>query len=366
MKSANEIIIRFDEPLDSADAFLWNFSSLPSNLFESSLLPPLFNLVSLKSSNPFQQSILYSLQVPSLKDCRGNLSKPVIVKAGLPVEPVHLNVIITEILFNPRAGGTDYVEIYNNSNSVIDLRSLFAGSRSNSGQVTSPIQISREHFHLLPGEYCVLSEDIRVIQDHYPAATALFQVSALPPLPDGSGNLVLLNTTGDIVDELHYDEDWHFDLLGNYDGVSLERIDFNKPTQRPSIWHSAAGNVGYGTPGYRNSQFYSVPAAHGIVSLPKEFFSPDNNGLDDYLIMNYEFQQAGFVLNITAFDLAGRPVRLICRNELCGMAGYYRWDGLDDSGQPLRRGIYILLFEYFNLSGKKGRIKKSVTLARDF
>jgi hypothetical protein len=61
--------------------------------------------------------------------------------------------------------------------------------------------------------------------------------------------VVILDRTGKILDELGYDAKWHFPLLADPEGVSLERIDYNLPTQDPFNWHSAATSSGYGTPG---------------------------------------------------------------------------------------------------------------------
>ncbi len=43
-------------------------------------------------------------------------------------------VVINEILFNPKPGGADYVELYNRSDSPVDLRHLFLANRNSSGQ----------------------------------------------------------------------------------------------------------------------------------------------------------------------------------------------------------------------------------------
>ncbi len=64
-----------------------------------------------------------------------------------------------------------------------------------------------------------------------------------------------LNAQGNIIDELVYNEKWHFKLIDNDEGVALERIDYNAPTQQQDNWHSAASSVGYGTPTYKNSQY---------------------------------------------------------------------------------------------------------------
>ncbi|MEI9935353.1 MAG: hypothetical protein WDM71_11020 [Ferruginibacter sp.] len=73
----------------------------------------------------------------------------------------------------------------------------------------------------------------------------------LPSFNDDNGDVIILNMQGEIIDELSYDVGWQFPLIDNPQGVSLERIDYDAPTQSSDNWHSAATSAGYGTPGYK-------------------------------------------------------------------------------------------------------------------
>ena len=105
-------------------------------------------------------------------------------------------------------------------------------------------------------------------------------------------------------------------------------------------------------------------ASFGEITVTPDIVSPDNDGLDDYATINYQFPQPGFVANITIFDAAGRPVRYLQRNALCGLKGYFRWDGLSEKNQKLPVGMYIIYTEVFNLSGKTKKFKNVIVLAR--
>ncbi len=87
---------------------------------------------------------------------------------------------------------------------------------------------------------------------------AILSINSLPSFPDDKGFVLLLNQQGDIADEVNYSADWHFKLIDNTEGVSLERIDPDGPSQNALNWHSAASTAGYGTPGYKNSQFKNL------------------------------------------------------------------------------------------------------------
>ena len=173
-----------------------------------------------------------------------------------------------------------------------------------------------------------------------------------------------MNEQGRIVDELVYSEKWHFKLIDNNEGVSLERIDYNAPTQNKENWHSAATSVGYGTPTYKNSQYRVDQQVQGEITVTPEIVSPDNDGIDDFATINYVFPSPGYVANITIFDANGRVVRYLQRNALCGIKGYYRWDGLGEKFQKLPVGIYVIYTEVFNLDGKKKKFKNTIVLAR--
>ena len=186
----------------------------------------------------------------------------------------------------------------------------------------------------------------------------------MPSFNDDEGYVLILNAQGSVTDELHYNENWHFKLIDNREGVALERIDYNANTQQQDNWHSAATPVGYGTPTYKNSQYKINDGLQGDVFITPEIVSPDNDGIDDFATVTYNFPAAGYVANITIFDAAGRPVRYLQRNALCGITGNFRWDGLGEKNQQLSTGIYVVFTEIFNLQGKKKQFKNTIVVAR--
>ena len=75
------------------------------------------SLTTLKVSlvNEIQPGIVYSINAENLYDCAGNLIQPegATAEFGLPESADSLDVLINEILFNPRPTGVDFVEIVN-------------------------------------------------------------------------------------------------------------------------------------------------------------------------------------------------------------------------------------------------------------
>ena len=193
---------------------------------------------------------------------------------------------------------------------------------------------------------------------------AVFVVSSLPSFPDDAGDVILLNFQGAVVDEVKYKDDWQFALLDNPDGVSLERIDPDGPSQDAGNWHSAASTARFGTPTYKNSQYKLLQSINATIEVTPKVFSPDNDGRDDIATVQYKTTEPGYIANITIYDANGRPVRNLVKNGTLGLQGSWVWDGLDDKRFKLPVGTYILFTEIFNLNGKKESFKNVVVLAR--
>ncbi|HET7897238.1 MAG TPA: lamin tail domain-containing protein, partial [Flavisolibacter sp.] len=276
------------------------------------------------------------------------------------------DVVINEILFNPRSGGSDYVEFYNRSKKIIDVAALSIANRNSSGNVSSLKKLSAEPFYLFPGAYLVMTADKQNLQAQYLVKNtdAVLQLSTLPSFPDDKGTVVLQNDSGIVIDEVAYSKSWHFGLIDNEEGVALERIDPDDSSQKKSNWHSAASTAGYGTPTYRNSQFKTADNPQAIISLSPAVFSPDNDGRDDVVTINYQTDKRGYVANVFIFDAAGRLVKRLVKNDLLGLQGKWTWDGLGENNNKLPVGTYIAFTEIFDLEGKKKSFKNTVVLAR--
>lgn len=364
------IVLVFDEPLDSLKAGTvanYNISDGIGIPQSAVVTVPAFDKVNLKLNTPLLRNKVYTIAATVVTDCAGNvIANKNTARVGLSEIADSLNIVINEILFNPPSNGTDYVEVYNRSNKIIDLKQTYIANRSSGGIISSIKQLSAESLLLFPEDFMVITEDPTIIKRDFITKNmdAFVTVAAMPSFNDDKGYVIVLNAQGNIIDELLYDEKWHFKLIDNREGVALERIDYNGPTQQQDNWHSAATSVGYGTPTYKNSQYKINDGVQGDIKVTPEIVSPDNDGIDDFATVTYNFPSAGYVANITVFDANGRVVRYLQRNALCGITGNYRWDGLGENNQKLPVGIYIIYTEVFNLSGKKKQFKNTIVVAR--
>lgn len=369
VKDNSTIILSFNEPIDSLSSISLINYVIDGGLAISSAeaLSPSFYQIELKTNNPLEQNKVYVITVNNIADCTGNIiSAKNTTKFGLPADAIAGDIIVNEILFNPRSNGYDYVELYNRSNKIVDAAKLYVANRNSSGGINSITQLSRSPFYIFPGDYLVITEDADNLALNYliQNSDAVLTASSLPSFPDDEGFVVVLNQQGDVIDEVHYSDDWHFKLIDNAEGISLERVDADGASQHADNWHSAASTAGFGTPGYKNSQFKNQQAISATIQVTPKVFSPDNDGFDDIATIQYKINEPGYAANITIFDTAGRPVRNLVRNGTMAITGYWNWDGLNDKGLKLPVGTYILFTEIFNLQGKKERFKNTVTLAR--
>ena len=100
------------------------------------------------------------------------------------------------------------------------------------------------------------------------------------------------------------------------------------------------------------------------LQITPKIFSPDNDGHDDITSIQYKTSEPGYVANITIYDSQGNPVRYLVKNGILGLTGQWNWDGLDEKGNRLPIGTYIVYTEIFNLQGKSQHFKNVVVLAR--
>jgi hypothetical protein len=363
------IILVFDEPIDSLKGATASNYSLDGGLtiLSATALSPLFNTVQIKTSAALNANTVYSVTATNITDCKNNsIGSSNKAKFGLPVDAAVNDLVINEILFNPRSNGYDFVEIYNRSNKIIDASKTYIANRNSSGVVSSQRLLASSPVYIFPGDYFVATEDADNLALNYLVQNPdnVLVLPSLPSYSDDEGDVIILNFQGGIVDEVKYKDDWHFKLIDDAEGVSLEKIDPDAGSQDESNWHSAASTAGYGTPTYKNSQYKLTQAINATIEVTPKVFSPDNDGRDDIATIQYKMSEPGYVANITIFDAAGRPVRNLVRNGTLGLTGYWNWDGLDDKGLKLPVGTYILFTEIFNLQGKKDKFKNTVVLAR--
>ena len=342
--------IVFNEPIDSLSLGEINIEFSPElGEFALNNVPPNYTSSEVALTQAVQASTIYSMSISGYADCSGNVQGEVIsFDFGLPQPGNPGDILINEVLFNPRTGGSDFVEIVNISNKVISISNWELQNQNGSSEVITIDAIS-----MLPQQYLLLTKDAANIASEYPLSVVenFLEMENTPSYNNDEGTVILVNQEREVVDSFDYDESQHFELLNSVKGVSLERLSFTRPTNDEGNWLSAAENVGFATPGYLNSQYNPEGVSGSFFELENEVFSPDNDGFQDVLLINYKLDRSGAVATIKVFDRRGREIRELSNNEFLGTEGTITWDGISDQGTKASIGPHLIYIEVFTADG---------------
>ena len=369
-ESPNQVRLIFDKALDDDTVNdLDNYNVDGLTVASATLLPP-YHTILLQFTGDIAANQIYEIAVrSSLTDCLGNgVGAFDRAKFALPQNIDANDLIINEVLYDPVAGGERFVELYNRSNKAINLGDLHIADRDDDGEaIDNNFEINIDYL-IFPGEYVVLTPFPQNISDLYFVENPDWMIQNSLPAYNPVKDAVVIFVPGIfgpvIIDELKYTRDFHNALLDDDEGVSLERISFGRETQDAGNWQSAAETAGFATPTYLNSQhFENADSTDNIFDIPNTTFSPDGDGFEDFLLINYNASQGGWVANVQLFDANGRMIKRLAQNVTLAAEGTFKWEGDTNEGTKARIGIYIVWIEIFKSNGEVEHIKKTCVLA---
>ncbi len=357
---ADTLNLIFDESVDITNMTLTikpNISVISSgSISESQIFIELSNL---------QANTLYTGILNGVTNCWGTSLSNFNFDFGKPSQVEQGDVVINEIMFNPLTNGSDYIEIVNISDKILDIQNWSLANIDND-TIDNHKLISTAQKLFLPGDYLLITSDSTdIIHDFSVYGIGNFINATLPTYANDSGSVILISNLNEVLDFVHYDEAYHFELLSTADGKSLERLSFTNPSNSEDNWHTASELVDWGTPGYENSQIISMEI-NGNLTLENQIFSPDNDGYQDVMVLNYEFENPENVMDVQIYDSEGRLIRNLKDNFYPGTNGFITWDGINDENTKALSGSYVVLITIFDLEGNRQVFKKVVVLATKF
>jgi hypothetical protein len=328
----------------------------------------MFTLFEIKTADILQYGTIVDLTVDNeVRDFSGNPVFRNSFATGLPERAAAGDVIINEILFNPLPGDPDYVELLNLSGKIVDASQiLLAVVNDASGDTSSAIAFYHEPFPVVPGAYFTITEDKGKVISRYSSSVEqnIHEVPSLPSLPDDGGHLLLLSRQLEILDDVVYSDEMHYQLLSGNEGISLERMSYEEIYPGSAQWHSASGEAGWGTPGSENSVSVAGPVQADEVSISSTRVTPDNDGFEDEMKVNLRLTGTGNVVSMEVFDETGSYVRRVVENLYTGQEVTLVWDATSDGGSLVDTGIYILFITVFNEQGKSTKVKRACAVIR--
>lgn len=247
--------------------------------------------------------------------------------------------IINEIMYSPKSGAPEWIEIKRNLSSITeDELVLSVGSDSSSFTAIS------EYFLVTGNE-----EDIDYLKAIYGEEIEIY--CGLGSLNNEGDYLFLGDIFCNIFEQFHYEPAWNNEMSG----ISIERINPMFPPAE-SNW---AQSLNHCTPGYINSTYMeAIPEKVELKIIP-EVFCPRKGEFTTISFSNTEKLNR---VKIRIYDLKGRSRRILVDNGIQGMHQEYIWNGKDDKGHIMPVGLYIILFE--SSDGKSNfKSKETVTIS---
>lgn len=268
------------------------------------------------------------------------------------------SVIINEIMYEPDKDNCEYIELYNAGSEPIDLANWrILNEDGNSFYITDG------SFTLKKGGYFIVSAGSALFNKYSwvkdSTDYSLKNLSSLE-LSNFNGLVLLEDAFKNTIDSVYYFSTWHSKSIPVTRDRSLERINPLLSSNNPANWRTCVSKEG-GTPGRLNSIFVLNQKKESRFSVLPNPFSPDDDGFEDFTIINYNLSEGINSVVLKVFDSGGRLVRTITPGGL-GSRGSLVFDGCNDSGTPLRMGIYIILLQAMNSSNMVAETIKSVVV----
>lgn len=299
----------------------------------------------------------YTVEFP-LEDCVGNSGTSIAYL--LPIaQPKAGELVINELLFDPYSGGSDFVELFNTTDAYVNLKHFNVGNADTKDELADTTLL------LAPQHYLAVSEDILYLKNQYLAPDSSLLEANLPTMPNDEGIVVLFDAKGKVLDSVYYSDEFHFSLLADTEGVSLERISTTEPSTNSDNWRSGAETTGFATPGYQNAQA-TTPVTEAGVTVTPQVITPNNDGVDDFAQISFELDAQSQVISMAVYTLNGQLVKTLASNAIVPPQGFFTWDGTNLQGGVLPTAHYIIITEVLTSDGRTLTMKNKIVVAHRF
>jgi Lamin Tail Domain len=289
-------------------------------------------------------------------------ASPGITNSILQTSPSEQNsIIINEIMFDPEINNSEFVELYNTTETDVDI-----GGWELIINETDYFEISSIFLTLKSGGYFVIASDSSIIKNYIFSDISNLKILSSSPLSlsNTGESIVVIDHWGNTIDSLFYNSKWHNQNVATTKNRSLERISTSIDSNEPTNWSTSVDGIG-ATPGNVNSVFVKNSNTKEGITFSPNPFSPDNDGFEDFTIINYSLPFINPQIRIKIFDDHGRLVRTLVNNEAVSSIGSVIFDGLDKNGNALRIGMYIVFLEAVDShSSKSVSYKDIIVVAR--
>ncbi len=243
-------------------------------------------------------------------DFSGNNSAEIAVLFGPSGWPIR----ITEIMFMPLTGMSEWFELYNASDEAQELSGWRFGDAVSTHDLPD--------FVLEPNGFAVLCADSTAFSDSLCEGALLLEPGSWSALNNDGDAVRLIDSDGLLRQRIDFDADAFGDCMTN--GISAE------VTESGGLACCPEGS----TPGCENAVWHLPTGGNSVRAEPNPFDPSDGPTTIRVCL-------PGTGLEVAIYDRSGRRRRTLCRPD--EPLGYeISWDGKDDFGRLLPAGIFII------------------------
>ncbi len=249
-------------------------------------------------------------------------------------------IVISEVMPNPASVSDSYgewFELYNSGDTTINLSNWLIKSGENEEHIIS-VDVS---LFIDPDQYLVFGKNDNISING--GLVIDYQYSNIS-FSNNNDELLIINQNGEIVDEVHYTNDWPFGS-----GIAMEIHDPESDNRISSNWFSSTltyGNGDNGSPG----TFHNGSLNTKQNTIPNSFFlsSPFPNPFNPKITFKFSVPEKDLI-SIEIFDSNGRLVHTMIKEVFSSGEHIMSWNAFDQSS-----GVFFIKFKYQNqLSVKK-------------
>ncbi|MCF7809146.1 MAG: lamin tail domain-containing protein [Candidatus Marinimicrobia bacterium] len=260
-------------------------------------------------------------------------------------------IILNEIMPKPFTGEAEWVEIFNRSDRLVNLK----GWQFSDANPTQH-RLSDSSIYMLPGEYLLLSDAAQITGKAWDAE--VLQLQSFPTLNNDTDICILIEPNGNHVDSIFYDE-----ITGLVEGRSLERLRLQAVGTVADNWRICVDESG-STPGSQNSLYLEhLKAAYSIELVPNPFITGDHEKGEMSIHLELPVEQA--VVSVSIYDLAGREIAIPVPLKVVAHKSQLSWDGKASYGGITDTGLYICRVVIDDMNGQVSEFFKKVYVISD-
>jgi len=266
-------------------------------------------------------------------------------------------ILINEIMFDVSKNNSEYIELYNISDTLINLNGLkiYDGSKKF-------FQII-EKFYIMPKDYAVLSMDSLIFNkfDYLKDSSKVFIPKTKISLNNDADKIILKNYKDETIDSISYNKYWHNKALNYTKDISLEKKEPTLVSHIQNNWTSSTSPLG-GTPGRINSINQILEINTNLEIEPNTISYSMSKEIEINIKYKIDFESS--FINIKIFDLSGIEHSNPYNNYFSGKSGILKYNLTNDKGFRLPPAPYIINFEATDtLTGKIIKINELFVIA---